>query len=111
MSAESLAKARLEASLPAVRPHGSLAAIATPTLDLDPVLDSNLSFHGILIENDRDRMRSLGRLLVDGTIRSIVSAVFSPEPSDPLMPYLGRGGLSHPVATDQSPRREAQAMR
>jgi NADPH:quinone reductase len=69
----------LQASLPAVRPHGSLAAIATPTLDLDPVLDSNLSFHGILIENDRDRIRSLGRLFADGTIRSIVSAVFWPE--------------------------------
>ncbi|HET8624316.1 MAG TPA: NADP-dependent oxidoreductase [Gemmatimonadales bacterium] len=69
----------LQASLPAVRPHGSLAAIATPTLDLDPVLDSNLSFHGVLIENDPDRIRSLGRLLADGTFRSIVSAVFSPE--------------------------------
>ncbi|HEX6580498.1 MAG TPA: zinc-binding dehydrogenase, partial [Actinomycetota bacterium] len=69
----------LQASLPAVRPHGSLAAIATPILDLDPVLDSNLSFHGVLIENDRDRIRTLGRLLADGTIRSIVSAVFSPE--------------------------------
>jgi hypothetical protein len=29
------------AQLPSVRPCGQLAAIATPTLDLDPVLDAN----------------------------------------------------------------------
>ena len=81
----------LQRSLPAVRPHGSLAAIATPTLDLDLVLDANLLFHGVLIENVGDRLRSLSRLLADGTIRSIVSAVFSPERAAEAHQLLGTG--------------------
>jgi NADPH:quinone reductase-like Zn-dependent oxidoreductase len=42
----------LQDSLAAVRAGGQLAAIATPRLDLDPVLDANLTFHGVLIQDN-----------------------------------------------------------
>ena len=30
---------------------------ATPDLDLDPLLDANITFHGVLIQDDGDRTR------------------------------------------------------
>src|SRR5499427_2246043 len=39
-------------ALPALRPGGQIAAIATPELDLDPLLDANITFHGVLIAAD-----------------------------------------------------------
>jgi NADPH:quinone reductase-like Zn-dependent oxidoreductase len=55
--------AALAAALPAVRDGGVLASIETPDLDLDLVLDRNLTFHGILITNDQDRLARLAELL------------------------------------------------
>lgn len=66
----------LERSLGAVRPRGQLASIATPDLDLDPVLDMNLTFHGVLISDDGKRVRTLAQLMTAGTIRSVVAEVF-----------------------------------
>jgi NADPH:quinone reductase len=63
------------ASLPALRPGGQIAAIATPTLDLDQILDNNITFHGVLIQDDGDRTRKLSSLLSDGTIQPVVSNV------------------------------------
>ena len=37
------------AALAALRPGGQIATIATPELDLDPLLDANITFHGVLI--------------------------------------------------------------
>ena len=47
------------AALRALRPGGQIAAIATPVLDLDAVLDANISFHGVLIQDDGERTRAL----------------------------------------------------
>jgi NADPH2:quinone reductase len=66
-------------SLEAVRSHGQLVSIATPDLDLDPVLDENLTFHGVLISESRERMSALARLMEDGKIRSVVADVFPLE--------------------------------
>jgi len=63
------------AALPALRPGGQIAAIATPVLDLDPLLDANISFHGVLIHDDGERTRALAALLDNGTLRPVVSHV------------------------------------
>ena len=64
-----------QASLPALRPGGQIAAIATPALDLDQILDANITFHGVLIQDDAERTRRLSSLLSDGAIQPVVSHV------------------------------------
>jgi NADPH:quinone reductase-like Zn-dependent oxidoreductase len=63
------------AALRALRPGGQIAAIATPVLDLDTVLDANISFHGVLIQDDGERTRALAALLGTGVLRPVVSHV------------------------------------
>jgi NADPH:quinone reductase-like Zn-dependent oxidoreductase len=63
------------AALPALRPGGHIAAIATPELDLDPLLDANITFHGVLIADDGDRTRALAALLDRQALRPVVSHV------------------------------------
>ena len=66
----------LQKSLPAVRPYRQLSSIATPDLDLDAVLDANLTFHGVLIADSGDRARTVARLFEAGTIRPVIAEVF-----------------------------------
>jgi NADPH2:quinone reductase len=63
----------LSATLGALRPAGQMASIATPELDLDPVLDANLTFHGVLIGDDGQRTRQLASLLDEGALRPVIS--------------------------------------
>jgi NADPH:quinone reductase len=63
----------LAKALPALRPGGKIAAIATPELDLDPLLDANITFHGVLIANDGQRTRELAALLANHTLRPVIS--------------------------------------
>jgi NADPH2:quinone reductase len=63
------------AALPALRPGGQIAAIATPELDLDPLLDANITFHGVLIQDDGDRTRALAALLDRRVLRPVISHV------------------------------------
>jgi NADPH:quinone reductase len=63
----------LSGALAALRPGGQIAAIATPELDLDEVLDANLTFHGVLIQDDGQRTRELAALLADGALRPVIS--------------------------------------
>jgi len=63
------------AALPSLRPGGQIAAIATPELDLDPLLDANITFHGVLIGDDGDRVRALAALLDRKALRPVVSHV------------------------------------
>lgn len=65
----------LAQTLGALRPWGRIAAIATPELDLDPVLDLNLSFHGVLIADDGPRTQRLAGLLARGALRPVISHV------------------------------------
>ena len=59
----------------ALRPGGQIAAIATPELDLDPLLDANITFHGVLLQDDGDRTRALAALLDRRALRPVVSHV------------------------------------
>lgn len=63
----------LSAVLGALRPAGQVAAIAAPELDLNPVLDANITFHGVTIEDDGQRTRELASLLAEGALRAVVS--------------------------------------
>jgi NADPH:quinone reductase len=63
------------AAMRALRPGGQIAAIATPVLDLDVVLDANISFYGVLIQDDGERTRALAGLLDTGVLRPVVSHV------------------------------------
>jgi NADPH2:quinone reductase len=64
-----------QAAMRALRPGGQIAAIATPVLDLDQILDDNITFHGVLIQDDGDRTRKLSSLLRGDAIRPVVSHV------------------------------------
>lgn len=63
----------LSSALAALRPGGQIAAIATPELGLDPLLDANITFHGVLIQDDGQRTRNLAALLAARTLRPVVS--------------------------------------
>jgi NADPH2:quinone reductase len=62
-------------ALGALRPGGQIASIATPELDLDLLLDENVTFHGVLIGDDGGRVRELAGLLARGELRPVVSHV------------------------------------
>jgi NADPH:quinone reductase len=57
----------------ALRPGGQAAAIATPELDLDPLLDANITFHGILIQDDGQRTREIAALLASGNLHPVIA--------------------------------------
>ncbi len=61
------------AALPALRPGGQIASIATPELDLDVLVDANVTFHGVLIGDDGQRTRGLAALLGEGALRPVIS--------------------------------------
>jgi NADPH:quinone reductase len=61
--------------LGALRPAGQVAAIATPVLDLDSLLDTNITFHGVLIQDNGQRTRKLAELLAGRVLRPVVSHV------------------------------------
>ena len=63
------------AAVSALRPGGQIAAIATPELDLDPLLDANITFHGVLVSDDGDRTRALAALLDQRALRPVISHV------------------------------------
>ena len=64
-----------QAACAALRPGGQIAAIATPELDLDPLLDANITFHGVLIQDDGDRTRALASRLGRRELRPVISHV------------------------------------
>jgi NADPH:quinone reductase-like Zn-dependent oxidoreductase len=65
----------LAAALGALRSGGQAASIATPELDVDPLIDANITFHGVLIEDDGRRTRDLAGLLAAGELRPEISHV------------------------------------
>ncbi len=69
----------LNRALGALKPRGSAASIATPELDLDAVLDNNITFHGVLIGDDGTRTRRLADLFARGVLRPHVSHVLPLE--------------------------------
>jgi len=65
----------LSSALAALRHAGHVAAIAAPELDLAPVIDANITFHGVTVEDDGQRTRELASLLAEGALRPVVSHV------------------------------------
>jgi NADPH:quinone reductase len=65
----------LSSALGALRRAGRVAAIAAPELDLAPVIDANITFHGVTVEDDGQRTRELASLLAEGALRPVVSHV------------------------------------
>ena len=63
----------LATALGGLRPGGQVAAIETPQLDLDPLLDANITFHGVLIQDDGQRTRELAALLAEHALRPVIS--------------------------------------
>jgi len=60
---------------PFLRHDGQICAIATPTLDLDQIIDANQSFHGVLIRDSGERTRQLAQLFDSGRLRTHVTHV------------------------------------
>jgi NADPH:quinone reductase len=91
----------LAAALRAMRPAGQIAVIATPELDLDLLIDANITFHGVLIGDDGQRTRALASFLAEGTLRPVIS-----PPAATV-----RGGTSASHSGGQAPEREDRARR
>ena len=73
-----LAGGRLaQAACTALRSGGQIAAIATPELDLDLLLDANITFHGVLVQDDGDRTRALAALLDRRALHPVISHVLA----------------------------------
>jgi NADPH2:quinone reductase len=66
----------LAAALPAVRDGGALASIETPVLDLEILVDRNLTFHGILLTNRHERLVRLAELLARNVIQPRIAHLF-----------------------------------
>jgi NADPH:quinone reductase-like Zn-dependent oxidoreductase len=59
--------------LAALRQRGQIASIETPELDLDTVVDANITFHGVLVTNSAQRTRVLAGLLADGSLTAHIA--------------------------------------
>jgi NADPH:quinone reductase len=68
-----IAGPHLRTAFGALRPGGLIACIDTPDLGLDPLIDANITFHGVLIGDDGDRTRRLAARLADGSLRPAIS--------------------------------------
>jgi NADPH:quinone reductase len=64
-----------QAVLPALRRAGRSPRSPSPVLDLDQILDDNVTVHGVLNGDDGDRTRKLAALLADGALRAVISHV------------------------------------
>jgi NADPH2:quinone reductase len=65
--------APLADALSALRAGGQVAAIEAPSLDLDLLIEANITFHGILVRDDGERTRQLAALLAAGALRPVIS--------------------------------------
>lgn len=86
--------------LAALRPGGQIASIATPELDLDPLLDANITFHGVLIQDDGERTRALARLLAGGALRPVISHVLPLAAADQAHRILDGGHAGGKIVLD-----------
>lgn len=78
---------QLALALSALKDHGVIACIQPPELDLDPLLDHNLTLHGVLVSNRPDHLSKLAELLDDGSLKPRVSHVMA----------LGDGAQAHAI--------------
>ena len=59
--------------LAALRQRGQIASIESPELDLDALVDANITFHGVLVDNSAKRTRALVGLLADGSLTADIA--------------------------------------
>ena len=76
-------------------------------LDLDALLDANISFHGVLIQDDGQRTRALTALLDNGTLRPAVSHL---HPLEAAARHTGSWGAGTPAARSSSTSRAAKDL-
>jgi NADPH:quinone reductase len=81
----------LTTMLPALRDGGQVATIATPELDIDTVVDRNLTVHGVLIADDGERTRRLAALLASGELVGHVAHAFPYERATEAHQLLDQG--------------------
>jgi NADPH:quinone reductase-like Zn-dependent oxidoreductase len=79
---------------------GQIAAIATPELDLDLLLDANITFHGVLIQDDGDRTRALAGLLGRRELRPVISHVLPLEAAAEAHRILENGHAGGKIVLD-----------
>ena len=79
---------------------GQIASIATPELDLDPLLDANITFHGVLIQDDGERTRALARRLAGGALRPVISHVLPLAAADQAHRILDGGHAGGKIVLD-----------
>jgi NADPH:quinone reductase len=87
-------------ALPALRPGGQIAAIATPELDLDPLLDANITFRGVLIGDDGHRTRALATLLDRRALRPVISHLLPLAAAAEAHRILERGHAGGKIVLD-----------
>jgi len=88
------------AAVPALRPGGQIAAIATPELDLDPLLDANITLRGVLIGDDGDRTRALAALLDQRALRPVISHLLPLAAAAEAHRILERGHAGGKIVLD-----------
>lgn len=59
--------------LAGLRSRGQVVAIEPPELDVDFLIDANITFYGVLLSPDAERLRMLAGLLADGSLTSHIA--------------------------------------
>lgn len=59
--------------LGALRQHGQIAAVEPPELDYGYLIDGNVTFHGVLLTMDAERLGMLAGMLADGSMTSSIA--------------------------------------
>jgi NADPH:quinone reductase len=59
--------------LPALRDRGQIASIEPPELDLDGLVDANVTFHGVLLDDAAGRTQALAGLLASGSLTAPIA--------------------------------------
>lgn len=78
--------------LPRLRTGGQISAIQTPELELDDLLDRNLTFHGVLFTNDGDRTRRLITSIDDASLVAPVAVTLPMEEATKAHRLVEAGG-------------------
>lgn len=59
--------------LAALRDGGQIASIEAPELDLDALVDANITFHGVLLDNAPRRTQALAHLMASGRLTAPIA--------------------------------------
>src|SRR5258707_376737 len=82
------------------RAGGEIARVARPELDLDLLLDANITFHGVLIQDDGNRPRALADLLGRRELRPVIRHVLPLEAAAEAHRILENGHAGGKIVFD-----------